>query len=227
MESGEDLFLKILNVLNKDDLLQQIVLIGSWVLPVYRDYFNNDPEIPVLRTTDVDFLIEMPPHIRGSFDIPGMLSEIGFEPEWSLQGEFCKYVHPDLEIEFLIPEHGRSIAHSIKVIELGVMATPLRFLSLAHKYSMVVVYRGYNIRVPEPESFLFLKLLVIPRRKDTAKAMKDVSTARALSEFLITRNDRRKHMQEVFNDLPKGWQTKIKGISKEYVPILFNVITGN
>ena len=50
-----------------------MVLIGSWVLPIYRVFFNNAPEIPVLRTTDVDFLVGMPPRVRREFDVPSEL----------------------------------------------------------------------------------------------------------------------------------------------------------
>jgi hypothetical protein len=110
----------------------------------------------------------MPPNIHGSFDVPAALSEFGFEPQWSLQGDFCKYVHPEIEVEFLIPELGRGRANAVKITELGISAQPLLFLSLAYKRSMSVSYHGYNIRVPEPEVFVLLKLLILPRRKDNA-----------------------------------------------------------
>ena len=38
--------------------------------------------------------------------------------------------------------------------------------------SMYVLYQGYSIRVPEPEVFVLLKLLILPRRKDQAKRMR-------------------------------------------------------
>lgn len=208
MENSESLFLKIIAKLDAGKVLQDIVLIGSWVLPIYRTYFDDDPEIPILRTTDVDFLIGMPPNIQNTFDIPAALSEIGFENEWSLQGDLCKYVHPDLEVEFLIPEHGRGTGRSVSIPNLGISAQPLRFLCLAYEQSMCISYRGYNIRVPEPEVFVLLKLLILPRRKDNAKRMKDAYTARTLGEFLLKRSDRREYMQNLFNELPTGWQKK-------------------
>jgi hypothetical protein len=170
VDSDENLFLKIIEKLDTGNVLQQIVLIGSWVLPIYRTYFDDDPEIPILRTTDVDFLLEMPPNIQVTFDIPLALSELGFEPA-----------------------------------NLGVTAQPLRFLSLAYDHSMRVLYHGYNVRVPEPDVFVLLKLLILPRRNDEAKRRKDASTARAFGEFLLKRNDRKQHMQRLFRELPKGW----------------------
>mgnify|MGYP000048466849 CR=1 FL=1 len=224
MENSESLFLKIIDKLDSGGVLQDIVLIGSWALPVYREYFDDDPEIPILRTTDVDFLLGMPPNIRSAFDIPAALSEIGFEHEWSLQGDFCKYVHPDLEVEFLIPEYGRGAGRSVAIPTLGIRAQPLRFLSLAYNRSMCVSYHGYNIRVPEPEVFVLLKLLILPRRKDNAKRMKDAYTARTLGEFLLKRIDRRVFMQTLFNELPKGWQKKIRSVSKNHFPALLDIV---
>ena len=100
MENDEDLFLKIIDRLAKGGVLSDIVLVGSWVLPIYHEFFDNAPEIPVLRTTDLDFLIGMPPKIQREFDVPSALLELGFEAEWSLQGGYCKYVHPEMEVEF-------------------------------------------------------------------------------------------------------------------------------
>ncbi len=69
----EDLFLKVIDQMAKGGVLTGIVLIGSWVLPIYRMYFNNVPEIPVLTATDVDFLVGMPPRVRREFDVPSEL----------------------------------------------------------------------------------------------------------------------------------------------------------
>lgn len=227
MESDESLFFKVIEKLAEGNVLQDIVLIGSWVLPVYRTFFDDDPEIPVLRTTDVDFLLGMPPNIHSTFNIPTALAELGFEPKWSLQGEFCKYIHPEIEVEFLIPEHGRGTGRAIAIPTLGIMAQPLRFLSLAYKRSMFVSYHGYDIRVPEPEVFVLLKLLILPRRKDNAKRMKDAYTARTLGEFLLNRSDRRMPMKTLYTELPKGWQKKIQKTSKEHFPNLLDIIGGN
>lgn len=78
---NDELFLTIVDRLAQGGVLADIVVIGGWVLPIYQAYFNGAPEIPVLRTTDVDFLVGMPPKVRREFDVPAALSELGFEPE--------------------------------------------------------------------------------------------------------------------------------------------------
>ena len=89
---------------------------------------------------------------------------------------------------------------------------------------MVVRYRGYGIRVPEPEAFVLLKLLVIPRRKDQGKAAKDVYTARSIGEFLLGDSERRARLLDMVTGLPKGWQNTIRDSAREYFPELFELI---
>lgn len=55
MKNKNKLFENILLALNKAGILQDIILIGSWVLPVYKYHFSNSAGIPILRTTDIDF----------------------------------------------------------------------------------------------------------------------------------------------------------------------------
>lgn len=78
--------------------------------------------------------------------------------------------------------------------------------------------------MPEPEVFVLLKLLILPRRKDQAKRQKDVSTARALGEFLLKKDDSRSRMQDLFKELPKGWQKKIRSVSLDHFTTLLDVI---
>ena len=40
----DELFLNIIGRLARGGVLTDIVLIGSWVLPIYRMYFDNDPK---------------------------------------------------------------------------------------------------------------------------------------------------------------------------------------
>jgi hypothetical protein len=223
VDDGESLFLKILDKLAAGSVLQDVVLVGSWVLPVYRAHFDGAPDIPVLRTTDVDFLVGMPPRIHKEFDVPAALAELGFMPQWSLQGEYCKYVHPDMEVEFLVPERGPGGGSSVSVDALRVKAQPLRFLSLAYDRSMLSHYKGYEVRVPAPEAFVLLKLLVLGRRKDRAKAAKDAYTAGTLGAFLLERDEWRWRLARQLAELPGRWQQKIRESARDCLPELLEL----
>jgi hypothetical protein len=84
-----------------------LILIGGWCPLVYKEYFGNPVEISMQRTADLDFLVPNPPRIHKDVDVSLILEELGFDRELSLLEGYEKYVHPDLEVEFLTPERGR------------------------------------------------------------------------------------------------------------------------
>ena len=107
MTKQNNLFLATLDALHKSGVFEYIILIGSWCHYFYRVYFNNAPEIPVVRTMDIDFLIPNPAKIHKDINIPEILRTLDFTPTHSYTSEYTKYVHPELELEFLTPELGR------------------------------------------------------------------------------------------------------------------------
>ena len=61
MSSLDDEILKVLKALNQQDALKHLVVIGGWVTLFYRDYFKDPNYHPVIRTTDIDFLVPKKP----------------------------------------------------------------------------------------------------------------------------------------------------------------------
>jgi hypothetical protein len=61
----------------------------------------------VLRTRDIDFLIDKPGAIRTKVDIPDLLKDLGFIVSFTNNG-FISLSHSDLILEFLVPENGES-----------------------------------------------------------------------------------------------------------------------
>ncbi len=107
MEKRFELFFDVLNLLVKYGVLRDLILIGGWCQYFYKIYFNNAPEVPVLRTMDIDFLIPRPAKIKKDVDIDFVLKQLGFSTEHSQLTGYVKFVHPDLEIEFITPEYGK------------------------------------------------------------------------------------------------------------------------
>lgn len=91
---------EIIRALDTAGALRRLVLVGSWRLPVYRECRRNEL-IPVLRTTDLDFLIEKPKEKLPFIDVPATLGSLGFEPLFDATSSLVKYERLDLEIEFL------------------------------------------------------------------------------------------------------------------------------
>jgi hypothetical protein len=102
-----DLFFTILTKLDKEEVLQDIVPIGGWCPFVYKEYFGDPVEISMQRTADLDFLVPNSLRIHKDVDVSLILEGLGFDRKMSLLDGYEKYVHPDLEVEFLTPEKGR------------------------------------------------------------------------------------------------------------------------
>lgn len=223
---NRDLFEEVLSVLHRSGVLQELVLLGSWCLAVYREYFGHSPEIPLLRTLDVDFLIPNPPKITNSTDVPNLLEQLDFDAKYSVLGGFCKFVHPDLEIEFLTPEMGRGRSTPYKVPALRIVAQGLRYISLAQKHATAMHYKGVPVRVPEPAAFVLLKFLTSSKRKGAAKQERDILTAIQLTEFLLRDPSQTVKLLEIYSSLPDKWQTSIYRIVQNTYPYLARLFKG-
>ena len=87
MSDNQSIFDELLAGFHKTGILPHLTLIGSWCLAVFRVYFNNSPEIPVLRTMDLDILIPQNLNLEYEIDIPQMLKKYGFDEEFSNEKE--------------------------------------------------------------------------------------------------------------------------------------------
>jgi len=101
------LCLEVLHRFAEVGILKDIVLIGSWCLYFYKEYFYGVYVIPTLRTRDIDFLVPLPPKIKKRVDVPGILSDLGFVIEFVGSKGYLRLGHPDLIVEFLVPERGK------------------------------------------------------------------------------------------------------------------------
>jgi hypothetical protein len=185
VNNNSGLLERVLRQLHENGILSDLILLGSWYLAVYRENFQQSPEIPLLRTLDVDFLIPNPSIINKPADVPDLLQHLGFDVIYSVLGGFSKFMHPELEIEFLTPELGKGRSTPYKVTALKIVAQRLRYVSLAEQYAVGMTYNGLPVRVPEPAAFVLLKFLTSEKRKNLSKGKRDISTASQLAEFLL------------------------------------------
>lgn len=224
MNDNSNLFQQLLKEFHSHQILDSVILIGSWALPIYKSYFSNAPEIPILRTTDVDFLIPNPPKISTQVNIPEILKKYDFDEQFSLVGNYTKFVHPDLEVEFLIPEFGRSKDNAIIINDFNITAQPLRYLQIIQDYILEVLYNDLLVRVPEPTVFTLLKYLLTIKRKNSIKINKDISTANELTDFLLEIPEQVNKFKKIFQDMPKPWRKKLINIIKQHRENLYDVL---
>ena len=99
---NNDIFLSVLHALNDIGILSEIMLIGSWALPVYRTYFGDAPEIPLLRTLDLDFLGPYPFKMNDNINVSEVLEHLEFKEIFSATIPVSKYIYVNLCFDFPI-----------------------------------------------------------------------------------------------------------------------------
>lgn len=213
---------EIIRALDTAGALRRLVLVGSWCLPVYRECRRNEL-IPVLRTTDLDFLIEKPKEKLPFIDVPATLGSLGFEPLFDATSSLVKYERLDLEIEFL-SSRIRGDQQIVPVQHLNLNAQILSYMEIAKKYAQSVDYKGVSLKVPEMEAFILHKVLVYPLRNDDRKKLKDRQTVSELSSIVVADGPSLKRLRQVFSEFPSKWQKAILSTVQKDLPELWQAL---
>lgn len=215
-EKQYELCLEILRRFHKAKILNHLVLIGSWSVFFYKDYFSSKPlmDYTALKTRDMDFLIRMPGKIEQVVDIPTLLKDLGFVT--TLRGDkgYRKLDHPYLIVEFLVPEKGKGIDKPYPFPKLGVNAQTLRFLDLLSDNTIRVKIEDFYLTLPHPANFALHKLIVSQRRDKEDKSIKDKEIGIKILNALSSKGEAN-IINSVFSSVPKSWQRKIiKGLKE-------------
>jgi len=203
-----DLCLAVLRRLGEQRLLDHFILIGSWALIFYDKYFAGQGYAPSIRTRDIDFLLPLPLKMRESVDIPKLLEDLGFIVDHVGQKGFIRLSHPELIVEFLVPERGRGSDQPYSLPKLKINAQPLRYLDLLALNIITVKHDDILIKVPHPAAFALHKLIIFKRRAKKFKAGKDVEQALMIMDMLIKKRDQ-EQIIKIFRSLPNAWQKTI------------------
>lgn len=203
-----DLCHEVLRRLQSEKVLPHLILTGSWCLLLYRQYFGKTAIFATLRTRDIDFLVPLPVSIKDKVDVPLMLEDLGFVVDYKGNEGFMQLVHPELMLEFLVPQRGRESNHAHPLPQLGMNAQPLRYMDMATMHTIQLTFEGIPLSVPHPASFSLHKLLVAPRRKEEAKRTRDIEVAVELLNLLLARRDTA-ILAKVISHIPVSWRNTI------------------
>jgi hypothetical protein len=217
-----EICLEILRRFHKARLLDNFILIGSWCVYFYNEYFSGTPykDRLTIKTRDIDFLIDDPARIREKVNIPSLLEDLGFVIIYKGSRGYIKLDHPDLLLEFLVPEKGKGLDKPFPLPKLGVNAVALRFLSFLSAKTIKVKVEDFHITVPHPANFALHKLIIFQRRLKQDKAEKDRNTAIEILKALIKKGEAR-ILKQTFDSIPEKWQRKItRGLKEEDSEIL-------
>ena len=210
-----DLFLEVLKRLQGAGALDDLILIGSLCLPIYRDYFSggNARDFSALRTRDADFLIGSPKRIRRDTDIPSLLLDLGFITNLAGTKGQVRLEHPDLILEFIAPTRGPSREGLIKIPKLSVNAVTLRFVDLLVEEPVRVNLDDVVVRLPQPSLWAFQKLIISSRRPSKDKKERDRRAA--IDVLLLSLEKEPRKAPKFFREIIPGWQSKIISALRE------------
>lgn len=211
-----DLCFEILRRFHKTGILDDLILIGSWCIYFYYDYFANVPYIDqtTIKTRDIDFLIDAPFKIKKQVNIPELLKDLGFVTIYRGNKGYIKLDHPDLILEFLVPEKGKGMDKPVPLPKLGVNAVALRFLTFLSGNTIKVKVEDFYVTLPHPANFALHKLIIFQRRLKEEKAIKDRNAAIEILKALINKGDT-VVLRRIFNSMIPKWQKKVvKGLEE-------------
>lgn len=209
MEKNQySLCLEVLKRLDNAGILNDIILVGSWCVYFYEEYFKGIDYTSAIRTRDLDFLVPIPTKFKRQVDIPEMLKDLGFIIQFSGMRGWIKLSHPELIIEFLVPERGRGSDKPYPLPQLKVNAQPLRFLDFLADNSIKIRMKDFSLQVPHPAAFALHKLIISKRRTKQDKKDRDTVQALNILNALIEKGEE-VSIKSTFKSMIPKWQKKV------------------
>ncbi len=203
-----NLSLEVLKRFERAGVLRHFIIIGSWSVYFYKYYFNSKNYSTFIRTIDMDFLIPIPARFHGNIRILDLLEDLGFIEEYKGSKGYMKISHPDLIVEFLVPERGRGHDEPYSIPQLSINAVPLRYLDFLAENTISITVEGLRIKLPHPAAYALHKFIVFKRRRNADKHDRDIEGALRVFQALIDHGDVAV-IKRIFGKMHKKWKKTI------------------
>jgi hypothetical protein len=154
--------------------------------------------------------------------VSDLLNSFGFDSDFDYSTGLVKYVHPDLEIQFLTPALGHVKDTPYEIKKLNINAEGLTYMKMLQDYKFSMTHGGVTIWLPEPEAYCLHKILISPRRKNPAKKEKDLLAAKSIGELCIQYEIHREQLKNMYDHMPKKWQRTVSGILEQLSSEIFS-----
>ncbi|MBI5585623.1 MAG: hypothetical protein HY892_17575 [Deltaproteobacteria bacterium] len=172
----------ILRTLSRADFFSQGLLVGSWVMLLYKEIFKIHY---TLRTFDLDFALETITPVSGNVvDLEKIFIDLGYIVVTDYQSGFRKFTREGLEVEFLVHRKGGRDVPKVEIKHLNVSALPLPHVDILFLFPIVIDFGDYKIRIPSPEALFLHKLIIAQKRKSEAKKENDLAQCKTLTGTL-------------------------------------------
>lgn len=206
-------FLKFLKLLSDNNLLNTVVVAGSWAEYIYAQSGLLKGFDGELRTLDADFLIKNMRLPREPVSILKLAEDAGYAIKRDTLEETAKIITRDgLEIEFLLNQMG-SGAHRVLPTNLGIHAQALRHMDISLRNSVTVDLFTMPVTVPKPEAYTIHKMVINKDRKP-GKREKDKDSIYRLAPFLDE-----EEFKTIYNGLFKKEQKRVDEFIQEHGPL--------
>jgi hypothetical protein len=189
--------------------LKDIVIVGSWCTIFYKEFFDDYLYLAPLKTRDMDLLIPRPSSTKSRVDVAELLRDLGFVVGFTGSEGYIRLEHPELIVEFLVPERGRASRKPYPLPKLGLNAQALRFIDFLAQKTIQTKIGEIIVTLPHPANFALHKLVVLSRRQRPEKQVKDKEAAIWILKALIGKG-KSDVIREVFCAMPRRWQSKIR-----------------
>ena len=175
-------FWKFIKLLHDNNLLEHVIVIGSWCEYIYAQGGVLPDYSAMVRTLDIDFLVKNMRKPTQKVNLSTIAQNNGYTVDYDVMNETTKIYTPDLmEIEFLIEQKGSGVDPVIKT-NLGVNAQALHHIGMLKQHTITVKLFDMNITVPTPEAYAVHKVVINESRGK--KSEKDMDAVQNILPYL-------------------------------------------
>ena len=175
----------LLREMEKTGFFSHGLLIGSWPMLVYSEYFTLSYG---LATNDIDFAVDNVVKVPATGDetIPQVLQRLGYSSVMDYTG-IETFLQGTFEVEFITHRRGGSAPPAVVIPPWKVSAQPLPFIDLLFIRPATVSIEDFTLRIPSPEALMLHKLIIAQRRTGRDKKLrkeKDLQQCSVLAEVV-------------------------------------------
>jgi len=164
MPNNEERLKELLSILDKADVLKDVIVIGSWALYLYEKRFNNFSAN--IRTIDLDFYIPNVKKVNQKISLIEELEKHHYYIDTDRLTNKSKFKSPDgFELEFLT-KLSRSEENAIEVGNTDIYAETLSYIDIFTNNYIEINFNGIVVKTASPSSYILQKLIINEKRTD-------------------------------------------------------------